>query len=245
MSYGAPLYPLFLKLADRPCLVVGAGAIGAQKCAELLEAGARVRLISPDRHPRFDAMEEEHGERLHWEARRWRPGDCEGAYLVISATGDSEVDVAIEAEARAERALLNVVDVVDRCDFYAGAVVRRGPIQISISTGGASPSIAIWLRRRIEAVIPAGLDVLAAELARVRPQLLERFPDYGERAARLRHVVAAGVQELARAPREAQPAAWVDRVAACGRPCEGPLCACVLEEAAAQGAAASPSGGSP
>lgn len=215
------LHPIFLKLDRLPCIVVGGGAIGLQKATELLEGGARLTVISPRFHSGFDALPFSF-ERVE---RPYRRGDLAGARLVVSATGKPSVDDEVHAEAVAERALINVVDVVDKCDYYAGSVVRRGPVIVSISTSGTSPSLAIALKRRIASLVLEHHGALASALGAARPVLLDRFPDYGERARRL----GAFVRTLVDRPdlQSTVPGA-VDRLKRCERPCEGDPCLCAV-----------------
>ncbi|TVR03373.1 MAG: bifunctional precorrin-2 dehydrogenase/sirohydrochlorin ferrochelatase [Deltaproteobacteria bacterium] len=217
------LHPVFLKLEGVPCTVVGGGAIALQKARELAEAGADLTVISPQLHDGFHEL----GETFRWVERRWQPGDLDGARLVISATNDPEADALIHAEAHDVRALVNVVDVIDRCDFYAGSVVRRGPILIAISTSGASPSIAIALRRRIDALLTDGHGQLAQALGDARPALLSRFPDYGARARRLGAFVRDMLDQTAST---GQAAAAVGRILRCDRPCGDGPCLCALPD---------------
>lgn len=220
-----PMYPVFLKLAGERCVVVGGGRIGCQKAAELLEAGAQVVVISPDFHASFGEL----GDRVERVERPWRSGDLGGARVVFSATGNSAVDEQVFAEGRAAGALVNVVDVVDRCDFYAGSVVRRGPVVVAISTSGASPSLAIALKRRIGVLVGEGHGVLARALGEARPALLSRYPVYGERARRLGAFVE-GMME--RCDGDAAQRG-VERLLRCARPCgDGAACLCALEEGA-------------
>ena len=188
----AGLFPVFLKLEGRVCVVIGGGGIGARKAEELVAAGARVRAVSPTFHPLWDTiLAERH-------VRPFAPGDCQGAALVFAATGVPEVDVAIEADARAWGVWLNVVDVPDRCDFYSGAAVRRGPLTVAISTSGASPALARKVRERIEAVLPEPIGVLALALGEARPQLLMRYPDITARAQVLGAFVSDALLRLDR-----------------------------------------------
>lgn len=211
-----PLYPLFLKVEGRRCVVVGGGPIATQKAKELAMSGAHVVVVSPE----FVgvAPDEVPDGRIEHVARRFEPGDARGALVVFSATADPEVDRVVEDDARAAGALVNIVDVPDRCDFYAGAVVRRGQVTISIGTSGASPSLAVALRRRIEAAVPHGVGRMAAAFARVRPTLKATWPVYGDRARKYNALVAAMLDRLDELD---DIEAAVNRAAGCDRPCDG------------------------
>jgi len=196
-NVSAPLprmYPVFLKMEGIPCLVIGGGPIAYQKASELWECGAVVRVISPDLDAQWtEAIATSCATHI---ARPYAPGDVGDARMVISATADPVVDAMVYEEARARGAWVNIVDVPDRCEFYAGSVVRRGPVVVSISTSGASPSLAIAIRRRVERALPAGVGDLAATLGKMRASILSRFPSYRPRADRMNHVVARIFEEL-------------------------------------------------
>ena len=140
-----PYYPVFLDLRDRPVVVIGGGRVAARKAAGLVEAGARVRVIAPQvgRGVRAQAVER----------RRYRKGDLRGAALVFAATDDRAVNQAVGEEARRRRIPVNVADRAEECTFLVPARVKRGEIQIAISTSGRSPRLARELRRRLEKLL--------------------------------------------------------------------------------------------
>ena len=140
--------PIFLDVTGRECLVVGGGEVAARKVESLLEAGARVTVVSPHLSPAMKSVIVRGG--VTHAARGYRHGDIAGCVLVYAATDDPELHSGLVAEARALGIPINVVDVPDLCTFIAPAVVRRGPLQIAISTGGASPAFAARLRRELE-----------------------------------------------------------------------------------------------
>lgn len=205
-----PLYPLFLKLRDQPALVVGGGPIGAHKAGELLACGASVVALSLTFDESWDAhrVAEEEG-RLRRLCRAFAAGDTRDMRLVVAATGRPDVDEQIAADARAHRALVNAVDLIHACDFYAGSVVRRGPVVVAIGTGGASPALARKVRGLIEAALPEGVGPLAEALGRLRPQLLSRYPSLPARAERLDRFVGRALERLAQAPSTDEVETWV------------------------------------
>ena len=156
------MLPVALDLAGRPVTVIGAGAVGARKAAQLLEAGAVVTVIAEEVRATLPSGV------ASVLVRRYRPGDLEGAFLVVAATGDPEVDDAIVAETSARGQLLNVVDDPRRCSFYFTALHRDGDVVVSVSTSGASPALAAWVRDRVAAALPAGLGDYARRLAAQR-----------------------------------------------------------------------------
>src|SRR5581483_10147284 len=141
-------YPVLLDLAGRPCVVVGGGAVAEGKVPPLVAAGARVTVIAPALTPAL-AAQQRAGRFTHL-ARAYRPGDLAGAFLVIGATGDPEVNRAVHAEATERGALINVVDDPPHCGFILPSVLRRGDLVVAVSTSGSAPALAVRLRERLE-----------------------------------------------------------------------------------------------
>ena len=180
-------YPLSLiGLENQRVLVIGGGSVAARKAASLAEAGAKPIVISPDLHPELQELLQ-NGLISH-ERRNYQPGDLTGAFLVVSATDDPAVNQQVWQEAQAERCLINVVDDPPRCNFILPAVVRRGEVTLSVSTGGGSPALARRLRERLEIEFGPEYGELAALLAEVRPQLIANYPPQERLAAALRLV---------------------------------------------------------
>ena len=178
-------YPLCLiGLENQRVLVIGGGSVAARKADSLVEAGAVPLVISPDLHPELRELLA--NSRISHVARLYQPGDLAGAFLAISATDDPAVNQQVWQEAQAERCLINVVDDPQRCNFILPAVVRRGEVTLSVSTGGGSPALARRLRERLEMDYGPEYGELAALLAEVRPQLIANFPPQERLAAALR-----------------------------------------------------------
>ena len=129
----APLFPIFLKLHGRPCLVVGAGRVGQSKLQSLIQAGAQVRVVSPQATPGVARLARE--KKIVWLRRKFTARDLDGMLLVVVATSSSSVNKQVFEQARRRGVLCNAVDDPKSCDFYYPAVVRRGNFQIAISTG--------------------------------------------------------------------------------------------------------------
>lgn len=156
------MLPVVIDLAGRPVTVVGAGAVAARKVAQLIEVGARVTVIAEELRAALPSGVS--AVRL----ARYAQGDLAGAFLVVAATGDHEVDDAIAAEASARGQLLNVVDDPRRSSFYFTALHRDGDVVVSVSTSGASPALASWVRDRVASTLPTGLGALARRLGAAR-----------------------------------------------------------------------------
>ena len=182
-------FPAFLDLRGRRCLVVGGGEIGERKARVLIECGALVTVVSLSFTPGLAALAA--AGRLECRARALRRWDLRGCFVVIAATGDRRVDEATAALARRCRVLVNVVDRRDRCDFIMPSVLRRGELQIAVSTGGRSPALARDIRRRLEHLFAADYAALVerAGTDRRRARAAAATPadrlEAGERVARL------------------------------------------------------------
>ena len=140
--------PIFFDVTGRPCIVIGGGEVAARKIESLIEAGARVTVVSPRLSPPLQAAVAR-GLVTHI-ARDYAPGDIKGCVLVYAATDDPKLHRELAAEARTLGIPINVADVPELCSFIAPAVVKRGALQIAISTGGASPAFAARIRRELE-----------------------------------------------------------------------------------------------
>lgn len=181
------LFPMFLKLTARPCVVVGAGSIAEGKIEALLQAEARVRVVAPQALPRVQEWAQA-GE-IEWLCREYRQGDLAGAFLAVAGTATPEVNRAVFAEATDRNVLCNAVDDPPFCDFYFPSVVRRGELQIAISTAGESPAFAQRLRKEINAALPADVSEWLMELGRLRREVTAVEP-IGEARKQLLHALA-------------------------------------------------------
>lgn len=193
-------FPAFLDLRGRRCLVVGGGPIGERKVGALLRCGAAVTVVSPRLTPDLVALARA-GAIVH-RPRRFRRADVRGAALAIAATGVPGVDVAVAAEARRRRALVNVVDRPAECDLILPSVLRRGPLQIAVSTGGRSPALAREIRRRLERVIGPEYAELVERVGEARDRARALAADPRDRLAAGERVVADALAAFsaARAP---------------------------------------------
>ena len=168
------LFPIFLKLTGRPCTVIGAGHLAESKIESLLAAAARLTVIAPQASPRIADLAASGELTLH--LRDYAPGDLAGQFLVVAATNVPAVNRAVFAEAQSSGVLINAVDDPPFCDFYFPSVVRRGDLQIAISTAGESPALAQRLRHEINAALPLDTGDWLAELGNLRREVLEMEP---------------------------------------------------------------------
>jgi len=164
------LFPMFLKLQNRAVLVVGAGQIAEQKIHGLLSTGALIRVVAKTANETVQRVAA--AGRIRLDQREFSPSDLDGVFLVIAATGLQTLNRRIFAEAQRRGILCNVVDVPELCDFFYPAVVRRGSLQIAISTGGQSPSLAQKLRVQLECQFGPGYADWVARLGEARRVVL-------------------------------------------------------------------------
>jgi len=163
------LFPLFLKLKGRKCLVVGAGAVGQSKIASLLDAGAGVQVVAPRATAKIQGWSRK--GKVRWRKREFHDADLANCFLVVAATSSSKLHKKIFRLAKRRGVLCNVVDVPKLCDFYYPAVVRRGSLQVAVSTGGESPALAQRLRKELEAQFGPEYGDWVAELGKVRTRI--------------------------------------------------------------------------
>jgi siroheme synthase-like protein len=198
LSESAALFPLFLKLEGKRCLVVGAGLIGLEKVESLLRCGASIRVVAPDAVARVQELSAQ--GQISWLARAYEPADVVGCDLVIAASSDREVNRAVFEEATGHRILCNTADDPPLCDFFFASIVQRGDLQIAISTAGQSPALAQRLRREIDAQLPPDLGPWLAELGQLRREVLQAMPAGAKRKALLHELAHREVCSLATCP---------------------------------------------
>lgn len=160
------LYPVMLRVRNRDVLVVGGGPIGARKAEGLLAQGAVVTVVAPEIVEELTS-----NPAVRCVPRRFEPDDVEGRWLVVTATNDRVAQQLVFDTCEARGIWCNAADDPERCAFILPAVHRREPVIVSVSTGGASPALAGWLRDRAAAAMPARLEELVARLGAERDAL--------------------------------------------------------------------------
>ncbi|MGA7925067.1 MAG: bifunctional precorrin-2 dehydrogenase/sirohydrochlorin ferrochelatase [Candidatus Sulfotelmatobacter sp.] len=195
------LFPMFVKLEGKRCLVVGAGKVGEPKIGGIIDTGACVHVIALEASDAVKVWAQ--AGKITLELRAFSVGDLDGTLLAVVATASRTLNGSIYREAQRRGVLCNVVDDPEYCDFYYPAVVRRGDLQIAISTNGQSPSLAQKLRQQLERQFGPGYARWIAELGETRKLVLASDLD-PERKSALLHSLAS---------REAVKAALVEESA--------------------------------
>ena len=190
MSY----LPIFMHLVDRPCLVVGGGGIAFRKIRQLLKAGAKVTVVSPELCPEIKSLLDE--EKINYVNSGFTPEHINDMALVIAATDNYEINCQVSEQSQKRNIPVNVVDNPKLCTFIMPSVVDREPVQIAISTGGASPVLARLLRARLETMIPASFGKLAQLMGSSRDKVRQKFPVMRERRRFWEHILQGPIAEM-------------------------------------------------
>jgi uroporphyrin-III C-methyltransferase/precorrin-2 dehydrogenase/sirohydrochlorin ferrochelatase len=187
--------PIFLTIRHKPCLVVGAGSIAARKIGLLLKAGADVSVVASNIGSEVSELERQGVIRCL--LRNYEPTDLKGVKLVIAATNNAQLNADISIMAQAENILVNVVDNPELCSFLMPSIIDRNPIQIAISTGGASPVLARLIRSKLEASIPSAYGELAKLVENYRTKVKQAFANVDLRRRFWESVLEGPVSEFA------------------------------------------------
>jgi precorrin-2 dehydrogenase / sirohydrochlorin ferrochelatase len=164
------LFPMFMKLAGKQCLVVGAGKVGEPKIGGLIDTGARIHVVAIAASDQVREWADV--GKIELALRPFSTGDLDGKFLAVVATASRSLNELVYREAQQRGVLCNVVDVPELCDFFYPAVVRRGDLQIAISTAGQSPSLAQRLRQQLEHQFGEGYAAWVEQLGATRRLVL-------------------------------------------------------------------------
>ncbi|MBI3756001.1 MAG: bifunctional precorrin-2 dehydrogenase/sirohydrochlorin ferrochelatase [Deltaproteobacteria bacterium] len=163
-------YPIFLDIKRKPCVVIGGGNVAERKVVSLLDAGARVLVISPELTPALKKLASK--KKIGYCPKSYEHGDLKGFFLAYSATNNSRVNKGVFKEAKEQAVLLNVVDVPELCNFIVPSVVDRGDLLIAISTSGKSPAMAKKIRQQLEKEFGKEYAVFLEIMGKIRDKLL-------------------------------------------------------------------------
>ncbi len=172
-------FPIFIKLQDQHCLVVGGGVVATRKIKQLLIAGAKVFVVAPNIEPALEKLKESGDIRYFQQA--YTEKCLEGKQLVIAATNDKQLNNQIAKRAKSQNILVNVVDDYDAGTFIMPSIINRNPVVIAISTSGIAPVLTKLLSIRIETLIPSNYGKLASLISRFRDSAKEKYPSTKDR----------------------------------------------------------------
>lgn len=190
-------YPAFIDLTGRPCAVVGGGKVAERKVLSLLEAGASVKVVSPELTPRL--KREKSSGNINHTARKFRATDISGAYLVIVSTDSAEDNIRIADAAKKQGVpLINTVDMPEHCGFIVPASIKRGPLTIAVSTSGASPAMAREIRKELEGLYGASFGKYLERLEQEREHALDTIADAAERMRFLKSLASDTILKMLR-----------------------------------------------
>ena len=201
--------PISFKISGRPCLVVGGGEVAERKVRQLLKAHAEVHVLALELCRELQRLVD--GGLIYFHAAAFSEDQLEHYFLVIAATDDKAVNEQISRQAQKLKIPVNVVDNPVLCSFIMPSIVDRSPVQIAVSTGGASPVLARLLRARLETMIPAAYGRLALLMQEFRAQAKERFPQMRERRRFWENILQGPVAELLLSGQEQAARAALER----------------------------------
>lgn len=178
-------FPFFVDLEGQRGLIVGGGTVALRKAEKLLPYGPALTVVAPEPVSELAALP------VELTRREFQPEDLDRADFVIAATDNEEENHRISALCQERKIPVNVVDDKEACSFLFPALVRRGNLSVGVSTGGSSPTAAIWLKEQIEGLLPEQTEEILTWLEAQRPLLKERLPNQRARAARFARLFAA------------------------------------------------------
>jgi precorrin-2 dehydrogenase/sirohydrochlorin ferrochelatase len=174
-------YPVYIQLREQPCVVIGGGKIAEGKVEGLLAVQAKVTVISPNLTLRLHDLAKE--QQITYIARTYQPGDLTGAFMVICATDQADINHQVWQEASANQQLVNVVDDTPRCNFIAPSILRKGDLTIAISTSGKAPALAVRLKERLQRELGPEYERFLELAGKLREPLAQHIPDFETRKA--------------------------------------------------------------
>ena len=173
------MYPINLILDNKPCVVLGGGHVALRKVKGLLDAKAKVTVISPEIVAELAKLVEE--KRIIWQKKCYEQGDLDDFTLAICAIGNEKINAEVQREAKQKKVILNVVDRLEFCDFALPAKIRRGDLLVTFSTNGKSPALAKYLRCKMEREFDETYAKWLDRLVQLRKEAIETLPTSDDR----------------------------------------------------------------
>jgi len=174
-------YPVYIEMRAQPCTVIGGGKIAEGKVDGLLAVQAQVTVIAPELTPHLQQLAEQ--KQITYIPRKYQSGDLSGAFMVICATDQAEINHQVWQEASANHQLVNVVDDTSRCNFIAPSILRKGDLTIAISTSGKAPALAVRLKERLQRELGSEYERFLELAGKLREPLAHYIPDFETRKA--------------------------------------------------------------
>jgi siroheme synthase-like protein len=187
-------YPVYLELRDQPCIVIGGGKIAEGKVEGLLAVEAQVKIIAPELTPHLQSLADEN--KISYISRAYQAGDLTGAFIVICATDQPEINHQVWQEASANHQLVNVVDDIPRCNFIAPSILRNGDLIIAISTSGKAPALAVRLKERLQKELGNEYARFLELAGHLREPLARHIPDFATRKKIWYEIVDSGILDV-------------------------------------------------
>jgi len=174
-------YPVYIEMRAQPCTVIGGGKIAEGKVDGLLAVQAQVTVIAPELTQHLQQLAEQ--KQITYIPRKYQPGDLTGAFMVICATDQAEINHQVWQDSSANHQLVNVVDDTPRCNFIAPSILRKGDLTIAISTSGKAPALAVRLKERFQRELGPEYERFLELAGELREPLSKHFPDFETRKA--------------------------------------------------------------
>lgn len=206
MRYG---YPVFLDLEDQPCVVFGGNGMAEEKARGLVEAGARLTVVSAELDPSFGPLIA--SAHCQWIARDYQPGDLRGCFLAVSA-GDRQYNAAIWAEGQRENVIVNCLDDPPHCRYIYPSIHRQGDLVVALSTTGRCPALAVRLRQRLAEQLGTEYSTFLEIVSKFRDRLAAMVPDFATRKAIWYQLVDSSAIELLRHGKRPQAEAALESI---------------------------------
>lgn len=191
------MYPINLILDNKPCVVLGGGHVALRKVEGLLEAKAKVTVISPEIVEGLVKLVE--NKSIIWRKKCYEQGDLTDFILAVCAIGKEEINIQVQKEANQKRVILNVVDRLEFCDFALPAKIRRGDLLVTFSTNGKSPALAKYLRCKMEKEFDETYEIWLGKLTQLRKEAIEQLPTSDDREIFWRSALSDDVMKLVNA----------------------------------------------
>lgn len=194
-------YPIFLDLSGKKALVIGGGRVAQRKVETLLDYGASVRIVSKELTPRLRSLADE--KRIQYSGPELNEDQFEGIMLVVSATDDVNLNHEVSRRAQGKGLLVNVVDQPEECNFILPSILRRGDLQVAVSTSGKSPALAKKIREELEHQFGKEYETMLRLMGKLREMILSKgLPQEQKRSLFLKLVESDMLEAMAKKDRE-------------------------------------------